>query len=87
MLCFKTEFPVVSRNGNIWKEVMQMGIAEITARLLTIEAVMERLSVARSTVYNLMDSGQLRSVKVGRRRLVPESGLVSFIDGLTADAS
>jgi excisionase family DNA binding protein len=64
-----------------------MQTTEIPARLLTIEAVMERLSVARSTVYNLMDSGQLRSVKVGRRRLVPESGLVSFIDGLTADAS
>jgi excisionase family DNA binding protein len=64
-----------------------MKTTEIPARLLTIEAVMERLSVARSTVYNLMDSGQLRSVKVGRRRLVPESGLVSFIDGLTADAS
>ncbi len=87
MLCFKTEFPVVSRNGNIWKEVMQMGIAEITARLLTIEAVMERLSVGRSTVYNLMDSGQLRSCKVGRRRLVPESGLVTFIESLAADAS
>ena len=63
-----------------------MKTTEIPARLLTIEAVMERLSVARSTVYNLMDSGQLRSCKVGRRRLIPESGLVAFVEGLAADA-
>jgi excisionase family DNA binding protein len=87
MIRFKTESSVVSHYGITSEELAKMQTTEIPARLLTIEAVMERLSVARSTVYNLMDSGQLRSVKVGRRRLVPESGLVSFIDGLTADAS
>jgi excisionase family DNA binding protein len=55
---------------------------EIAARLNPVEAVMERLCLGRSTVFALMASGQLRSVKVGRRRLVPESAIVEFIHNL-----
>jgi len=52
------------------------------ARLHQIESAMDRLGVGRSTVYELLASGQLRSVKVGRRRLVPESAIVAFIENL-----
>jgi excisionase family DNA binding protein len=55
---------------------------ERVARLLNIEAVMERLGVGRSTVFELIGDGQLRSVKVGRRRLVPESAITLFIQNL-----
>lgn len=48
-------------------------------QLLTIEEVMERLGVGRSTVFGLMASGRLRSVKIGRRRLVAEQAVVDFI--------
>lgn len=51
-------------------------MAEQTAeRLHDITAVMERLSLGRNSVFDLMSSGQLRSIKVGRRRLVSESAL------------
>ncbi len=53
-----------------------------TARLHPVEAVMERLGLGRSMVFGLMASGQLRSVKVGRRRLVSEAALVEFIEHL-----
>ena len=56
--------------------------AERTARLHPVEAVIERLGVGRSTVFALMASGDLRSCKVGRRRLVPESAIVDFIESL-----
>lgn len=52
------------------------------ARLHNIESVMDRLGVGRSTVFALMASGQLRSCKVGRRRLIPESAISDFIDSL-----
>ena len=35
-------------------------------KLLTIEDVVERLSLSRLSVYNLLDSGRLRSVKLGQ---------------------
>jgi excisionase family DNA binding protein len=56
--------------------------ASATARLHTVEEVMERLRVGRSTAFGLIGSRQLRSVKVGRRRLVSEAALVEFIENL-----
>jgi excisionase family DNA binding protein len=53
-------------------------------KLNKIEDVMERLRVGRSTVFGLLASGRLRSVKIGRRRLIPEQALVDFIAGLGA---
>lgn len=58
--------------------------AERVARLHSVESVMDRLGVGRSTVFALMASGQLRSCKVGRRRLIPEAAISDFIDSLDA---
>lgn len=52
------------------------------AKLNEIPEAMEKLRVGRSTVFALMASGQLRSVKIGRRRLIPEQALRDFIAGL-----
>lgn len=60
--------------------------ADHTARLLTVETTMERLSLGRSSVFALIGSGDLRSCKVGRRRLIPESAIVEFIANLEATA-
>ena len=50
--------------------------------LLKIPDVMERLSVGQTKVYELMSSGELRSVKVGRSRRVPSDELERFMAGL-----
>ncbi len=55
---------------------------QATARLHPVEAVMEQLGIGRSMVFSLMASGQLRSVKIGRRRLVPDSAIVEFVEKL-----
>lgn len=54
------------------------------ARLHKIDEAAALLGVHRSTLYGLIDSGQLQSVKIGRSRRVPESAIVSYIDGLIA---
>jgi excisionase family DNA binding protein len=59
--------------------------AEPVARLHNVESVMDRLCVGRSTFFALIANGQLRSCKVSRRRLVPESAIVEFIDNLVTD--
>jgi hypothetical protein len=62
--------------------------AEQTARLNQIEDVMDRLKIGRSTVFELFAAEEdepgtgLRSVKIGRRRLVPEQAIRDFIAGL-----
>lgn len=48
---------------------------------LGVEDAARILKVGRSTVYDLIRSGRLRSIKIGRRRLVPRSALDALIDG------
>jgi excisionase family DNA binding protein len=63
----------------------------VSGRLLTPEEVAEQLRVGRTKVYELMASGKLRSVKIGRRRRVSPGALEEFIEqsereGQTVDA-
>lgn len=51
-------------------------------RLNSIEDVGERLAVGRKVVERLIAVGELKSVKIGRRRLVTESELVAYIGRL-----
>ena len=60
-------------------------LAERTARLNHVEDAMERLRLGRSKVFELIAAEEaepgtgLRSVKVGRRRLIPEQAIIDFI--------
>lgn len=48
--------------------------------LLPIPTAQERLGgLSRTTIYRLMDSGELDYVKIGARRLIPESAIAEFI--------
>jgi excisionase family DNA binding protein len=47
--------------------------------LLKVPEVMARLAVGQTKVYELMSSGELRSVKVGRSRRVPNDDLERFM--------
>ncbi|MEU8122178.1 helix-turn-helix domain-containing protein [Spirillospora sp. NPDC049024] len=55
--------------------------------VLTVDEAAERLRVSRWTLYNLIRSNQLRTVKIGRRRLVPVAALGEYLDQLTEEAA
>ena len=48
-------------------------------KLLRVPAVAERLSLSRAKTYELLASGQLPSVTVGRARRVRESDLDTMV--------
>lgn len=48
-------------------------------RLLTINEVAELLRISRWSVYQLIWSGQLRTLTIGRRRLVRPSALAECV--------
>jgi excisionase family DNA binding protein len=50
--------------------------------VLTIDEAAEQLRVSRWTLYNLIRTNQLRTIKIGRRRLVPASALTECLDQL-----
>lgn len=49
---------------------------------LSVEEAADRLSIGRTQMYVLVRDGKIASVKVGRRRLVPTSALVAYLDRL-----
>jgi excisionase family DNA binding protein len=56
-------------------------------RLLTINEVADLLRISRWSVYQLIWSGQLRALKIGRRRLVRPSALAACVDILDQEAA
>ena len=53
--------------------------------LLTIDETAAQLRVSRWMVYNLIRSHQLRTVKIGRRRLVQPAALSECVEQLGKD--
>ncbi len=51
------------------------GIAGAPDRLLSIASAATVLGIGRTALYAELQAGRLRSVKVGRRRLVPSSAV------------
>jgi excisionase family DNA binding protein len=47
--------------------------------LLTVPEVCERLHLSRPVVYELINSGKLRSFKVGKARRIPARALGDYI--------
>ena len=55
--------------------------------LVTPVEAARRLSVGRTTIYELMSSGELQSVNIGRCRRVPVSSLSSFVSRLIGNVA
>jgi excisionase family DNA binding protein len=56
-------------------------------RLLSLDEAAERLGVGRSTTKTLLGKGRLKSVKLGKRRLVTESAITELIAELEREQS
>jgi len=51
----------------------------VAENLLTVKNVAKRLAIGRTTVYELIANGGLRTIKIGRCRRIPESALEEWI--------
>jgi len=51
----------------------------------TTEDVMQLLRIGRATLWRLLNTGELPSFKVGRRRLVLRRDLEAFLERLVAE--
>ena len=56
----------------------QVPSGPLPERLFSIDEAAAALHVARSTLYQLIGAGELGTIKVGRRRLVPASRIAGF---------
>lgn len=55
--------------------------------LYQVKEAAERINLGRSTVYTLIRTGQIESVKVGRKRLIASAALDEFVARVRAAQS
>lgn len=59
----------------------------VPALLYSVDEAATALRLSKSALYELIRSGRLRTVKAGRRRLVPVAALAEYIASLEAGAA
>jgi excisionase family DNA binding protein len=59
----------------------------VPAVLYRVDEAAEALRLSRSSIYELIRAGRLRTVKHGSRRLVPVAALDDFVRDLAQTAS
>jgi excisionase family DNA binding protein len=73
-----------SQSGRIsngeFKNNEQENMTEL--KLLSIEAASTRLSLGRSTVYDLIKKGEFKAVYIGTRRLITSTEIDRYIQNL-----
>lgn len=55
--------------------------------LYDVPRACEELSIGRVALYELINSGKLGSVRIGRRRLIPRSSLEAYVAKLITNAA
>jgi excisionase family DNA binding protein len=63
----------------VGETVPQGTVVEVQPALLSVEEAARYLSIGRSEIFKMLREGRIRSIKRGRRRLVPKSELDKFI--------
>jgi excisionase family DNA binding protein len=59
-------------------------VTDVPAVAYRVDEAATALRLSRSGIYELIRSGKLRSVKQGRRRLIPVTALTEYLNSLEA---
>jgi excisionase family DNA binding protein len=59
----------------------------VEPRLVNVKTAARAIGIAETACYGLLKAGMLRSVKVGRRRLIPVAALDEYVASLVSDAA
>ena len=72
-------------NGNNNNNINGNSSHDMSIKLLSINEVCEQLGIGHASVYQLINQKQLKTVKIGARRLVSPKALQEFITSLEED--
>jgi excisionase family DNA binding protein len=64
-------------------DTITSGNLEITPTVLTVTEACQQLRVSKWTLYKLMHSRQLESIRIRRRRLIPLSAIQDLVSRLS----
>lgn len=49
--------------------------------ILTVDDLMEMLQIGRNSAYHLLNTGQIKSVRIGRIHRIPRENVIEYIYG------
>lgn len=75
-----------SSERSVNTNAMGDNVQELAMPLMNVKEVAERLNIGIQSLYKLINSNQLRTIKIGTRRLVTPHALAEYIRSLE-DAS
>ena len=67
------------------QEELDLWAADARPALVTIKQAAQVLNLGRSTVYELIASGQLEVVHIGRSARIPTDAITALVNRLRAD--
>ena len=50
--------------------------------IVTVEEVMKMLQIGRVSVYQMLKSGEIRSLRVGKKYVIPKKSVIELFDFL-----
>ncbi len=62
-----------------------MASAEVKPLMVSVESSAAALGLGRTAIFGLLARGDLESVKVGARRLIPVAALEAYVERLRAE--
>lgn len=72
-----------------WRFAAPVGLAEAEdgtpSVVLTVTEACITLRVSRWTLYQLIRSGRLRTIKIGRRRYIPRHAVTALVERLSTE--
>ena len=48
--------------------------------IVTIDEIMEMLQIGRVTVYQMLQSGRIRRLRIGKRYIIPKQSIVELFE-------
>jgi excisionase family DNA binding protein len=73
--------PALIRRAFSFEEKMSLEHDPIKKRAVSIREASQMCSLSRATLYRLIASGQLTTIKVASRRLVPVASIDALLSG------
>ena len=75
--------PTLLRCSVQWRRLAYMP-SDTEPLLRSLDDACRLLGIGRTTLYKLVDEGQLQQVKVGRRALITAQSINNYVDALSA---
>lgn len=48
--------------------------------VLNIQQIQEILNIGRNSIYNLLKANKIKSIKVGKKYVVPKQSIINFLE-------